>query len=239
MKKDMEQSETRDVITNNNQKLQITHSQKHKKKKTNSTKEVVIHQDIKQQSNQIYSNANQPYIYQQNPNNLVKINNNIMMQQNGVIVNQLGPVKAKPLSSIEFKINRKILVCPYCNNTIATEVEKEFNYCTCIIRCLECLMIPLAIFAICVTCDCSSCSCDCGCCCNCCGDKVEEEEIVENPEIPDQECCNSCKDATHTCPVCKKKLADYISNPCRRFFDKLFGPNDSNDINDRNSQSES
>ena len=33
MKKDMEQSETRDVITNNNQKLQITHSQKHKKKK--------------------------------------------------------------------------------------------------------------------------------------------------------------------------------------------------------------
>ena len=38
MKKDMEQSETRDVITNNNQKLQITHSQKHKKKKNKFNK---------------------------------------------------------------------------------------------------------------------------------------------------------------------------------------------------------
>ena len=219
MKKNMEESDTRDVI--NNQILQISDKQKHKKSKKTNPKKVDIKQVNIQQGNQIYTN--QPC-----PKNQVNMTGNII-QQNGIIINQLAPVKvkAKPLDSIKFEINRKILVCPYCKRTVTTEVQKKFNYCTCICLTIQCILLPLLLCAAIASGDCGcggSCSCSC---CNCGNDTIEEEDSsVENPEIEDKESCNRCYDATHSCPECKKKLANHYSCPCKKIFVKICGEDD-------------
>ena len=129
--------------------------------------------------------------------------NDNMIQQNGIIVNQVNPVLEKPIT---FGINRKILICPYCNKKITTEVEKKFNYSTLCCFLLILILIPLIIFLAPASCN--------GNCCNC---KKEQKYKSEEPtEIPDKDCCNCCDDAAHYCPECKKILGSYSSSPCAK-----------------------
>ena len=220
----MERSEARAITDKINQKSTLSKGmaknkkkQKlHQKKDSNQTQEQNQQQIDIQQGNQINQNINQLYIYQKSANN--KTSN---IQQ--VVINQLSPVVAKPLDSIEFKVNQKILVCPFCNKMITTQVQKKFNnwaVCGCIFRII---FIPLAIFFIiysCIT------TCDCGGCCECCCCDNDEEESDKTPEIPDKDCCNCFNDATHYCPECKKKLGSYSSCPCIEKIKNCFNMNE-------------
>ena len=225
----MERSEARAITDKINQKSTLSKGmaknkkkQKlHQKKDSNQTQEQNQQQIDIQQGNQINQNINQLYIYQKSANN--KSSN---IQQ--VVINQLSPVASKPLDSIEFKLNQKILVCPFCNKMITTEVHKKFNYWALCGFFFRLLLIPLAIFFAIYSC---IAACDygggfcCDCCC-CCNSKEEEEEVDKIPEIPDKDCCTCCDDATHYCPECKKKLGSYSSCPCIEKIKKCFDMNE-------------
>ena len=142
--------------------------------------------------NQVY--ANQPYtmpiIISQNPQNII-------------IKNQILP----SLTPIKFSsVYPKTVDCPYCNRTIKTEVEENFNVFTCIYCCILIILFPLAIcnldckcsindcFNIIFCCECNKCNCDC---CDCCDDCRCD--------------CKCCMDGTHYCPICRTKLGKYNS----------------------------
>ena len=116
-------------------------------------------------------------------------------QPNYIVGNQVLPVLAGPPAN--FTTKRAKMVCPYCGNSIKTNVKLSFNLFKC---CIFFLCIFLIIFAGCQ----GDCTCrDCCCCCCCCYHKTQEEEDEEQ-----EDCCICFDDAIHTCPVCGKYLGE-------------------------------
>ena len=140
----------------------------------------------------------QPIIYQPLYNQAVIVNPG----QPNYIINQAATIIYKP---VEFKYRRVNMVCPYCNNSIKTNVETRFNFLTC---CTFFLCILLLLFLLSngnsSNCGCSSNKNTCCCCC-CCYHKTKEEEEQEEEEGT----CNCFNDAIHTCPSCGQVLGEH------------------------------
>ena len=148
--------------------------------------------------------VNQPITYQPLYNQAVIVNPG----QPNLITNQASPIIYTP---VEFRYRRVHMVCPYCNNSIKTNVETRFNFCTC---CTFFLCILLLLFALansnssnCSDCGCRSSRGCCSCCCCCCYHKTREEEVLEEEEGS----CNCFNDAYHTCPICGRFLGKLSS----------------------------
>ena len=145
---------------------------------------------------QLQNSVTQPIIYQQLNNQVIIIKSG---QPNSIVNNQANPVIKGPE---KFSKRREKMVCPYCNSSIKTNVELNFNFFRC------CIFFSCFIFIICFAgfitdCDCRGNDCCCCCCC-CCSTETEGEE--EEEEVDG--CCTCFDDAIHTCPVCKQILGE-------------------------------
>jgi hypothetical protein len=148
--------------------------------------------------------VNQPITYQ--PLNNQPYNQGVIVNpgQPNLIINQAVPVIYKP---IEFGYRRVNMVCPYCNNSIKTNIETKFNCLTCCTFFL-CILLIIVALANGNVGDCGGCGSSrnsCCCCCCCCYHKTKEEE-EEEEEVGT---CNCFNDAIHTCPSCGQFLGKH------------------------------
>ena len=100
-----------------------------------------------------------------------------------IVINQEMPT----LTPISFSSNPVDLTCPFCKKRITSNVEINFNCCTCLLY----LLISILCALPCLFCSAFFhleniyCNCDCNCCC----------------------------DATHKCPNCQKIIGIHESSP--------------------------
>ncbi len=162
----MEKTET----NRNNEKIILSRSKTMKTKKKN--KPPPYNKEEDKISISIYPNKyNKPII--ESPKN-----------SNQIIINQHIP------TITAFTLEPAKLTCPYCKKEIISEVQENFNWCTCLL----CFFGIIFCAIPCIFCSglCNSINC------NCCNGDFN---------------CICCFDGTHICPKCKKVVGLYDSSP--------------------------